>query len=177
MLFFDEKWTTRVKPYGGVSWRPQGKPQRVPAKYQGRGKVEIFASWDAQSGRVRVECFRRRRTQEVLHFLKQERGLRGGKEVYVVLDNFGSHRSASLRRWLTHQRGPGKLQLVYLPVQAPWLNRVELFFRDLQRDVLNNSAFGGVRELVRAVYRYARWWNAQRAQALCPETALANTPA
>ncbi len=71
----------------------------------------------------------------------------------------------------------GRLQLVHLPVQAPWLNRVELFFRDLQRDVLNNSTFGGMRELVRAVMRYARWWNAHRAPDLRPETALVNVAA
>lgn len=164
-----------MKPYGGVSWQPQGKPRRVPAKYQGRGKVEIFASLEAHSGRVRVECLRRRRTREVLHFLERERGLYRGLGVYVILDNFGSHRSGQLRRWLTKQRGRGKLQLVYLPVQAPWLNRVELFFRDLQRELLDNSAFASDRELRRAVYRYARWWNAHRARALCPETALVNT--
>jgi len=157
-----------------VSWQRQGQPQRVPAKYHSKGKVEIFASWDAHTGQVRVECYRRRRTREVQRFLRQERGLHRGREVYVILDNFGSHRSALLRRWLAKQKGQGKLHLVYLPVQAPWLNRVERFFRDLQRDLLNNSRFGGVRQLVRAVYRYARWWNAQRAQACCPETSLVN---
>jgi len=64
----------------------------------------------------------------------------------------GSHRA--LRRWEGRQRGQGKLPLVWLPVQAPWLNRVERFFRDLQREVLDNSDFGGVRELSRAICRY-----------------------
>lgn len=163
-----------MKPYGGRSWQYHGQPHRVPAKYQSRGQVEIFASVEAHSGQVRVACLRRRRTQEVQRFLRQEQSLHWGRDVYVILDNFGSHRSARLKQWLAKQRGEGKLHLVYLPVQAPWLNRVELFFRDLQRDVLNNSAFGGVRELVRAVVRYGRWWNAHRARDLCPETALVN---
>lgn len=147
----------------------------MPAKYRGRGKVEIFASLEVHSGQVRVACFRRRRTQEVLRFLKQERGVDRGRDVYVIWDNFGSHRSARLCKWLARQRGAGKVHPVYLPVQAPWLNRVERFFRDLQRDVLNNSAFGGVRELSRAVYRYAQWWNAHRAEEIARETDLVNT--
>ena len=174
MIFFDEKWTCKVKPYGEQSWRPQKAPSRVPAKHTVKGRVEIFASLDVRTGEVRVRCMRRRRAREVKRFLAEERkrAREQGKDLYVILDNFGSHRA--LRRWEERQRGRGKVRFVWLPVQAPWLNRVERFFRDLQRDVLDNSDFGGVRELSRAVYRYAEWWNGHRARPLCEEMALVN---
>lgn len=177
MVFFDEKWTTKVKPYPGQSWQAQGQPRQVPAKYRAKGKVEIFATLDVRSGQVRVRCMRRCRAREVKRFLEQERGrARGqGKDLYVILDNFGSHRA--LRRWEQAQRGQGKLHLVWLPVQAPWLNWVERFFRDLQRDVLDNSDFAGVRELSRAVYAYVQWWNAHWAKQVAQETCLLNTMA
>ena len=174
MIFFDEKWTCKVKPYGGQSWRPQKEPHRVSAKHRVKGRVEIFAGLDVRSGEVRVRCMRRRRAQEVKRFLTEERrrARAQGKDLYVILDNFGAHRA--LRRWEERQREPGKLHFVWLPVQSPWLNRVERFFRDLQREVLDNSDFAGVRELSRAVRRYAEWWNAHRARPLCSETALVN---
>jgi len=93
----------------------------------------------------------------------------------VILDNFGSHRA--LRRWESRQRGPGRLHLVWLPIQSPWLNLVERFFLDLQRDVLDNSDFPRVRELVRAIYRYVEWWDEHHARPYAKETALMNTTA
>lgn len=136
----------------------------MPSQYEVKGKLEIFASLDVRTGQVRVSCMRRRRTQEVKRFLDEERRSRRrqGKDMYVILDNFGSHRAQ--QRWVQAQRGQGQLHLIWLPVQAPWLNRVERFFADLQRDVLDNSDFEGVRALSRAVYRYVRWWNAHRAK-------------
>jgi len=109
----------------------------------------------------------RRRAREVKRFLEERRRARTqGKDLYVILDNFGSHRA--LRMWESRQRGPGNLHLVWLPIQSPWLNLVERFFLDLQRDVLDNSDFVGVRELGRAIYRYVEWWNQASCKALCP---------
>ncbi|MFQ6119905.1 MAG: transposase [Methanosarcinales archaeon] len=33
----------------------------------------------------------------------------------------------------------GNLELAFLPTRAPWLNKIERQFLDLQRDVINNS--------------------------------------
>jgi len=177
VVYFDEKWTCKVKPYGGRSWEPKGEPRKVPAKHKVKGRLEVFASLDVRTGEVRVRCMRRRRAREVKRFLVEERhrARAQGKDLYVILDNFGSHRA--LRGWEGRQRGPGRLHLVWLPIQSPWLNLVERFFLDLQRDVLDNSDFPGVRELGRAIYRYVEWWNRHHARPYAPGTVLANTVA
>jgi len=71
VIYFDEKWTCKVKPYRGRSWGPKGEPRKVPAKHEVRGRLEVFASLDVRTGRVR--CMRRRRVQEVKRFLAEER--------------------------------------------------------------------------------------------------------
>ena len=118
MIFFDEKWTCKGKPYGGQSGRPQKEPSRVPAKHTVKGRVEIFASLDVRTGEVRVRCMRRRRAREGKRFLAEERkrAREQGKDLYVILDNFGSHRA--LRRWEERQRGQGKVRFVWLPEGA-----------------------------------------------------------
>ena len=63
VIYFDEKWTLKVKPYGGRSWGPKGEPRKVPAKHKVRGRLEVFASLDVRTGKVRVRCMRRRRAR------------------------------------------------------------------------------------------------------------------
>lgn len=46
-------------------------------------------------------------------------------EVHLILDNYGTHKTASIKRWLLKRP---RFQLHFTPTSASWLNLVERWF-------------------------------------------------
>jgi hypothetical protein len=62
----------------------------------------LFAAMDVASGVTIGSCYRRRRHQEFLRFLDDiGANLPAGLEVHLVMDNYGTHKVAKVRAWLT----------------------------------------------------------------------------
>jgi hypothetical protein len=76
------------------------------------------------------------------------------QRVFWVVDN-GSPRAgkASIRRL---EGAYENLRLIHLPVQASWLNQVELYFSILQRKALTPNDFGSLEELTERLLAFGR---------------------
>lgn len=70
-----------------------------------------------------------------------------GGPVTLVWDNYSSHTSAEVRKWVAGQER--WLRVVRLPPYAPELNPVELLWK-IVKDLLANRAFRSIRELAEA---------------------------
>jgi hypothetical protein len=99
--------------------------------------VQSLAAWDVRRGLVwgRGEAhtgivpFER-----LVEQVREQEPYRSAPRVFWTVDNGSSHRGAAAGQRL--QARYAKLILVQLPVQASWLNQIEIYFSILQRKVL-----------------------------------------
>ena len=139
----------RTQP--GLPLKP-GRAGTVTHDYKRHGTTTLFAALDVATGSVLHTCMPRHRHQEFLRFLREiERSVSPDLEIHVILDNYGTHKHAKVRRWL--ERRP-RVQFHFVPTSASWLNLVELLFNELERRQLKRLAVGHVEELIAAITTY-----------------------
>jgi transposase len=103
-----------------------GQVERRTHDYKRHGTTSLFAALNAKTGTVIGECHRRHRAIEFRKFLNTvDKSVPTDLEIHVVLDNYGTHKTPSVRNWLT--RHP-RFHLHFTPVGASWLNLVERWF-------------------------------------------------
>ena len=73
-----------------------------------------------------ISSLRRHRTIEFKKFLvKIDSQVPEHLDVHLVCDNYGTHKSAAIRRWLdAHPR----FHMHHTPTYASWINQVECWF-------------------------------------------------
>jgi transposase len=103
-----------------------GLPERRTHDYLRHGTTSLFAALDVATGRVIGELHRRHRAKEFLKFLATiERNVPAGLNVHLIMDNYGTHKTASVRAWFA--RHP-RFHPHFTPTSASWINQVERWF-------------------------------------------------
>src|SRR5499426_564730 len=106
-----------------------GQVERRAHDYRRHGTTTLFAALDTATGKVIGETHRRHRSTEFKGFLDRiEQEVPADLEVHIVLDNYGTHKTELIRRWLL--RHP-RFQVHYTPTYSSWLNQVERWFAAL----------------------------------------------
>jgi transposase len=120
--------------------------------YKRHGNTTLFAALDVKSGLVIGECRPRHRAKEFIRFLKRiDRCVKKHLDVHLVLDNYGTHKTAEVKAWLT--RHP-RFYLHFTPTSASWLNLVERFFADITTKRIRRGTFTSVADLEDAIHDY-----------------------
>lgn len=154
MLSFDEKGRTPVKHFEGRKWFDDRDScgsnvlYKVPAKQKVKGLLDYFAAKDVHSGRVYHAWYDWKNAFVVIDFF--ERLLREipGKTIYVLIDCWSAHKAGITKSFADLNE---RLKLVFLPTNASWMNNIEQYFSGVERDVLRNSDFANVGELINAL--------------------------
>jgi len=129
-----------------------GQIERRTHDYVRHGTTSLFAALDVKSGRVIAEHHRRHRSIEFRKFLDTiDRGVPAYLEVHLVLDNYGTHKTPLIQRWLL--RHP-RFHLHFTPIGASWINQVERLFADLTNKQLRRGVHRSTLELERAIRQY-----------------------
>jgi transposase len=133
-----------------------GKPEGHTPEYYRHGTTSLFAALDVKSGKVLGKCYPRHRAKEFLAFLRNiESHVAGdvaaGKEVHLVLDNYATHKSATVMKWLIKRP---HWHLHFTPTHASWLNQVERFFALITNEAIRRGNFVSVEKLVTAIRKY-----------------------
>ena len=76
------------------------------------------------------------------------------QQVHLILDNYLLHKHHKVKAW---QEAHSRFHFTY----ASWLNRVEAWFRALQRQVMDRGSFDDVADLQATLGRYVRGHNRQ----------------
>jgi len=119
----------RTQP--GLPLKPGRCVSTFTHDYVRRGTTTLFAALHVVEGRVIGQCYQRHRHQEFLQFLRKlDTEFPGGKTLHLILDNYGTHGHASVRRWLA--RHP-RFVLHFIPTSSSWLNLIERWFAELSQ--------------------------------------------
>jgi len=134
-----------------------GQAERRTHDYRRHGTTSLFAALDVATGTVIGQCHRRHRSTEFRQFLKViDAQVPGALDVHLILDNYGTHKTPQVRRWLAaHLR----FHVHFTPTSASWLNLVERWFALLTEKQIKRGAHRSTRALEAAIRDYVALTN------------------
>ncbi|MGW2402906.1 IS630 family transposase [Kitasatospora sp. NPDC001664] len=134
-----------------------GVPERASHDYLRAGTTTLFAALDTATGKVIGSLHRRHRAAEFRKFLaKLDREVPAGLEVHLVCDNYATHKTETVKKWLlTHPR----FHLHFTPTGSSWLNLVERWFAELTNKKLRRGVHRSVQALERDIRAWVADWN------------------
>ena len=129
-----------------------GQVERRTHDYARHGTTSLFAALDVKTGTVIGELHRRHRSVEFRQFLDTiDDAVPSDLDVHLILDNYGTHKTAPVRRWLAKRP---LFHLHFTPTSSSWLNLVERFFAALTEKQIRRGVHRSVRELETAIKQY-----------------------
>lgn len=136
-----------------------GLPERQTHDYKRNGTTPLFAAFNILNGKVIGSCQARHRSQEFVKFLNQlEKQLPPDQEVHLIMDNYGTHKSAPVQRWLQPKKRR-RFHFHFTPTSSSWLNQVERFFALITARMIRRGTFHSARGLEKAIYEWLAHWN------------------
>jgi transposase len=133
------------------------------------GTTSLFAALNIKTGTVIGEFHHRHRGREFRKFLDTiEAAVPPALDVHVILDNYGTHKTPLIHRWLV--RHP-RYHVHFTPTGASWINLVERWFAALTVKQLRRGVHRSTRELEAAIARYLAITNARPAPFVWTKTA------
>jgi transposase len=99
-----------------------GQVERRTHDYKRHGTTSLFAALDVKTGKVIGECHRRHRSAEFRRFLDTiDQAVPKSLQVHLVLDNYGTHETATIRNWLAKRP---RFHVHFTPTSASRINLV-----------------------------------------------------
>ena len=129
-----------------------GQIERRSHDYQRHGTTSLFAAFDVASGKVLGQLHRRHRSHEFRQFLDTiDRNLPADLDVHLILDNYGTHKTQLIRRWLAKRP---RFHLHFTPTSASWLNLVERWFAELTEKQIRRGVHRSTLQLENAIRHF-----------------------
>jgi transposase/DNA-binding CsgD family transcriptional regulator len=136
-----------------------GLPERQTHDYKRHGTTTLFAAFNIMNGKVIGTCQPRHRSRDFIKFLNHlEKQLPADQEVHLIMDNYCSHKSAEVQRWLKPKKR-GRFHFHFTPTSSSWLNQVERFFALITGRMIRRGTFHSADELEKAIYHWLSNWN------------------
>ena len=134
-----------------------GMPEKRTHDYVRHGTTSLFAAFNTADGTVISSIHRRHRTIEFKKFLnKIDAEVPGELEVHLVCDNYSTHKSPTIKKWLeSHPR----FHMHFTPTYSSWINQVERFFAYVTADLLQRSDHHSVQALEADIRKWVKGWN------------------
>jgi hypothetical protein len=149
--------------------RPVGRSHvaHQSPRYHRRGMRHLMAGLSVADGLVYGECTARKRFVDFRAFLQQviiaEALRRKVQQVILILDNGPTHAPKQLANWTQEQaialKGQLILKAMWLPVNASWLDQIEIWFSVLQRKLLQPNHFLSTASLEQAISDFLAYYN------------------
>jgi len=134
-----------------------GTPARMSHDYKRHGTSSLFAALDATSGKVIQALHARHRAIEFKKFLQKiDKQVPAGLDVHVILDNYSTHKTPQIKRWLA---GHPRFVLHFTPTGASWINLVERWFGELTARKLRRGVHRSVKALNADIQDWTSKWN------------------
>jgi transposase len=131
-----------------------GRAERHGFEYYRHGTLSLYAALNVKTGAVAGKTARRHTSAEFVDFLSRLVKKAGwAREIHIVLDNLSAHKAPAVREFL--ERNP-KVRFHFTPTYSSWLNQIEIWFAQIERDVIARGVFTSVADLSRKLMKYIR---------------------
>jgi transposase len=129
-----------------------GQVERGTHDYKRHGTTSLFAALELKTSRVIGQLHRRHRSQEFRQFLDViEAQVPAGLEVHIIVDNYGTHKTAIIRKWFAKRP---RFHVHFTPTYGSWINVVERWFAELTNKRIRRGVFRSVKDLESAIREY-----------------------
>jgi len=129
-----------------------GQLERRTHDYKRHGTTSLFAGLELKTSRVIAQLQRRHRSSEFRKFLDViEAHVPAGLDVHIILDNYGTHKTAMIRKWFAKRP---RFHVHFTPTYGSWINLVERWFAELTNKRIRRGVFRSVKDLEAAIREY-----------------------
>ena len=129
-----------------------GQLERGTHDYKRHGTTSLFAALELKTSRVIGQLHRRHRSQEFRTFLDTiEANVPAELDVHIVLDNYGTHKTALIRKWFAKRP---RFHVHFTPTYGSWINLLERWFAEITNKRIRRGVFRSVKELEAAIRQY-----------------------
>jgi transposase len=129
-----------------------GQVERGTHDYKRHGTTSPFSALESKTNRVIGQLHGRHRSQEFRRFLDTiEANVPAELDVHIVLDNYGTHKTAIIRKWFAKRP---RLHVHFTPTYGSWINLVERWFAEITNRRIRRGVFRSVKELEAAIREY-----------------------
>jgi hypothetical protein len=154
----DEKTSIQArKACGRTMPAGPGRAMHVADRYERQGAIQLFAGLLVHTGETLVRCSERKRFAEFQTFLQLLLGSMWCQRIrtlHLILDNGSTHAPKRLPAWISTLHLPFDVRLHWLPVNASWLDQVEIVFSHLQKKVLMPNDFESLGRIRRTILAF-----------------------
>ena len=134
-----------------------GQVERRTHDYTRHGTTSLFAALDTKTGQIIGQLHHRQRSVEFRKFLdKIEESVPAALNVHLILDNYGTHKTRLIRRWIVKRP---RFHLHFTPTGSSWINLVERWFALLTEKQIRRGVFRSTRELEQTIRTYIELHN------------------
>src|SRR6266516_6910061 len=134
-----------------------GMPERRTHDYARHGVTSLFAAFNITDGTVISAIHRRHRAVEFKKFLaKIHAEVPDHLDVYVVADNYGTHKPPAITGWLA--RHP-RFHMRITPTSSSWINQVERWFGFITDQMIRRGTHKSVQALEADIRSWVEGWN------------------
>jgi putative transposase len=132
-------------------WSPVGRQVMIPTPAQPTRRYGLGAV-DWHNGEAIVITRRHKRRREVAELLQELLARHPRGTVYVAWDNASTHEDEEVEAVL--RGAAGRLVLLYLPTYSPWLNPIEMLWRQFRREVTHRELFESIDAVLEATREF-----------------------
>jgi len=129
-----------------------GQAEQRTHDYKRHGTTSLFAALEVKTSRVIGQLHHRHRSSEFRQFLDLiEANVPAGLEAHMVMDNYGTHKTALIRNWFVKRP---RFHVHFTPTYGSWINLVERWFAEITNKRIRRGVFRSVKELEAAIREY-----------------------
>jgi transposase len=156
VFYYADEFNVSWLPTLRAMWSPRGQQVMIPTPGQPYKRYGLGAV-NYHTGETVVLFRRRKRRQEVTELLQALVDKHPTGTIYVAWDNADTHADDEIEAVV--RAAAGRLVLLYLPTYSPWLNPIEMLWRQFRREVTHGELFASLDALLKAAHAFFDRYN------------------
>jgi putative transposase len=151
VFYYADEFNVSWLPTLRAMWSPVGQQVMIPTPCQPYKRYGLGAV-NYHTGETVVIFRQHKRRKEVAALLQAIVDRHPTETIYVAWDNSSTHEDDEVEAVV--RAAAGRLVLLYLPTYSPWLNPIEMLWRQFRREVTHCELFETLKALLQAARNF-----------------------
>jgi len=153
-VFYVDEVDIDFNPRIGNCWTKKGQQTTIPTPGKNQ-KRYLAGALNAKTGNlIWVEWEKKNSEIFLLLLAKLRKHYRRARKIILIADNYIIHKSAMTKCFLKHN---DKFKILFQPVYHPWVNRIELVWKQLHDNITRNHKHSTMKRLMGAVNKFMQY--------------------